>query len=76
MIAQPVMPFPMVRMLEYLKIDSALGFDLMAEKMAAAIVRCRMCTKRHTCDYDVESRYFRCPNRELFDQLEDLRDAL
>ena len=64
----------MVRMLEHLEIDSEIGFALMPEKMADAVVRCRTCKHFHTCDYDVESRYFRCRNRDLFDHLEDLQN--
>ncbi len=74
MAAQYAMPYPLERMLEHLDIDIERSFELRPEKMANAIIVCRQCKMFHTCDYDVESRYFICPNRDLLDQLEDLLD--
>ncbi|MDP6260213.1 MAG: hypothetical protein QGH63_14125 [Rhodospirillales bacterium] len=66
------MPYPMKRMLDYLEIDVARGFELMPEKMEAAMQQCVLCNMFHTCDYQVESRYLICPNRIVYDQFEDL----
>jgi hypothetical protein len=61
-------------MLEYLEIDLQTGFRFSAPAMEAAGQTCRACKMFHTCDYQVESRYFICPNRELLDSLEDQQD--
>ncbi len=73
MVAQLAMPYPLKRMFGHLKLDIERSFKLMPEKMEDAIQSCLMCKFFHTCDYDSESRYFLCPNRDLFDQLEDLQ---
>ncbi len=73
MVAEIVMPFPLSRMFEHLNIDIERSFKLMPEQMKDAMHRCLMCKFIDTCDYDSESRYFLCPNRDLFDQLEDLQ---
>ncbi len=70
MIAQPVMPDPLKRMLKHLDIDIQQGFESMPEGMEEAMLSCRRCKFFDTCDYDTESRYFLCPNRDIFDQLE------
>ncbi len=66
------MPHPLGCMLEYLDIDIESSIKLMPKEMQAATKRCRQCDKFHACDFNVESRYFLCPNRELLDQLEDM----
>ncbi len=73
MVARMAMPFPLSRMLEHFKIDMERSLELMPEQMEDAMRRCSMCRFFDTCDYDSESRYFLCPNRDLFDQLEDLQ---
>ena len=70
MIAQIAMPYPMERMLEHMNLDIEYSFESMPGVMEDAMVRCRTCEKYCTCDEDVESRYFACPNRDLLDQLE------
>jgi hypothetical protein len=35
-----------------------------------------MCKWFDNCDYNVESRYFLCPNRDFFDQLELLQGKI
>lgn len=72
MVAEYVMTYPLMRMLEHLNIDIERSFELMPEKMEDAIVKCRRCQMFVTCDELTESRYFMCPNRDLLDQLEDL----
>ncbi len=72
MIAEYVMPYPLMRMLEHLNIDIERSFELMPEKMEDAMLTCRRCEMFVTCDELVESRYFICPIRDLLDQLEDL----
>jgi hypothetical protein len=61
-------------MFEYLELDLETGFRLSATEMRAAMRTCRACGMFHTCDYQVESRYFICPNREFLDRLEDHQD--
>ena len=68
--AQLAMPYPLEKMLEHLNLDVGRSFDLMPEKMEDAMVRCRMCENFCSCDEDVESRYFLCPNRDILDWLE------
>ncbi|MDP6563758.1 MAG: hypothetical protein QF578_02950 [Alphaproteobacteria bacterium] len=72
MSAQTTMPYPMRRMLEYLDIDIERGIELLPTEIQDSFRRCRRCDRFDTCDYNVESRYFQCPNRELLDRLEDL----
>lgn len=73
MVAQLAMPYPLKRMFGHLKLDIERSFKLMPEKMEDAIQSCLMCKLFHTCDYDSESRYLLFPNRDVFDQLEDLQ---
>lgn len=71
--ATPItIPEPLVKMFEHLELDIERGLELLPANMADAITNCRVCNAAQTCDYDVESRYFRCPNRELLDNLEYL----
>lgn len=70
MAAQLAMPYPLKKMLAHLDLDIACGFQAEPVAMEEAMVACRMCKMFDSCDYDVESRYFLCPNRDLFDQLE------
>lgn len=73
MIAQLAMPYPMEKMLGYLNLDIERSFESMPEMMEDAMVRCRMCEMYCTCDENVESRYFLCPNRDLLDQIERIQ---
>jgi hypothetical protein len=66
------MPRPLGCMLEYLDIDIERSIKLMPNEMQAATERCRQCDKYNACDFNVESRYFLCPNRGLLDQLEEM----
>ncbi len=68
--AQLAMPYPLEKMLGYLNLDIERGFESMPEKMEDAMVRCHRCEMFCTCDENVESRYFLCPNRNLLDRLE------
>lgn len=72
MTLRSAMPYPLHRMFEYLDIDIERSSKLMPEEMREATERCRRCDKFRACDFDVESRYFRCPNRKLLDQLEEM----
>lgn len=72
MTLQSTMPYPLGCMLEYLDIDIERSIKLMPEEMQAATERCRQCDKFLACDFNVESRYFLCPNRGLLDRLEDM----
>lgn len=74
MIAQSVLPDPLRRMFEYLEINLETGFRLSVTEMEAAMRTCRACRMFHTCDYQAESRYFICPNREFLDRLEEHQD--
>ena len=74
MVVRPMMPLPFQRMLEHLNIDAESSFKRLPEKTRDAVQRCLICKFFHNCDYDSESRYFRCPNRDFLDQLEYLRD--
>ncbi len=69
---QLVLPYPLVRMFEYLDIDHERGLKLLPEAMADGIEACLACDMSEMCDFNSEVRYFRCPNRELLDRLEDL----
>ena len=68
--AQLVMPAPLKRMLKHLNIDVQQGFESMPDEMEEAMLSCQRCKFFDNCDYDSESRYFLCPNRDVFDQLE------
>ncbi|MEE8352597.1 MAG: hypothetical protein V3R37_10465 [Rhodospirillales bacterium] len=70
MIAQIAMPCPLEKMLGHLNLDVGRSFEAMPEKMEDAMVKCSKCGMFYTCDENVESRYFVCPNRNLLDQLE------
>jgi hypothetical protein len=76
MAAQLTMPYPLEKMFEHLDLDIARGFQTEPVLMEEATVVCRMCKMSNSCDYDVESRYFLCPNRDLFDQLERLQGKI
>ena len=73
MVAQLAMPYPMERMLEYLNLDIERSFGAIPEVLEDAMVRCRMCEMFCSCDEDVESRYFVCPNRNLLDRIERIQ---
>ena len=62
----------MRRMFEHLKIDIEHALSILPKDMVESIETCRECKFFERCDYDVESRYFRCPNRDLLERLEDL----
>ncbi len=66
------MPHPLGCMLAYLGIDIERSIELMPREMQAATEQCRHCDKFTACDFNVESRYFLCPNRELLDRLEEM----
>ena len=66
------MPYPLSCMFEHLDIDIGRSIKLMPEEMQAATERCRQCNKFRACDFNVESRYFQCPNRDLLDLLEEM----
>ncbi len=76
MAARLAMPYPLEKMFAHLDLDVARGFQAEPVLMHEAIVACRMCKMFDTCDYDVESRYFLCPSRDLFDQLERLQGKI
>ena len=76
MVAQLAMPTPMKQMLGHLNINIERSFEAMPERMEDAMLTCMTCEMFHNCDYDVESRYFMCPNRELFDWLEGLQGKI
>ncbi len=76
MTAQWAMPYPLEKMFEHLDLDIARGFQTVPVRMEEAIAACRMCKMLDNCDYDVESRYFSCPNRDVFDQLELLQGRI
>ncbi len=73
MAAQWAMPYPLQKMFEHLDLDIARGFQTVPVLMEEAMAACRMCKMFGNCDYNVESRYFLCPNRGLLDQLERLQ---
>lgn len=72
MTAHHPIPYPLKVMLEHLAIDIERAFESMPKEMKSGIEACKRCKMFRRCDYFVESRYFQCPNRDLFDQLEDL----
>ena len=76
MVAQITMPYPLGKMFEHLDLDVERSFELLPAMMEDAMVSCRMCSMFRTCDFDVESRYFMCPNRDLLDKLERLLDKI
>jgi hypothetical protein len=71
MISQQVVPLPLRRMFDHLDVSIEHSFQLKPVQMKEAMVKCQQCGKFFRCDYDTESRYFRCPNRDLLDDLED-----
>ncbi len=76
MVAQITMPYPLEKMFEHLELDVERSFELLPAMMKDATVNCQMCSMFHTCDYDVESRYFMCPNRDLLDTLERMQGKI
>ncbi|MHA1559893.1 MAG: hypothetical protein ACTSWI_04385 [Alphaproteobacteria bacterium] len=76
MTTRRAMPYPLKKMLEHLDLNIARGFRTAPALMEGAVVACRMCEMFDNCDYDVESRYFLCPNRDRFDQLERLQGKI
>lgn len=72
MTAHHKIPYPLKTMLEHLEIDIEPAFELLPKEMQKGIKTCTRCKMFQRCDYFVESRYFQCPNRDLFDRLEDL----
>ncbi len=76
MAAKWAMPYPLEKMFEHLELDIARGFQTMPVLMEETKAACQMCKWFKNCDYDVESRYFLCPNRDFFDQLERLQDKI
>ncbi len=71
MTAQLTMPYPLQQMLGHLDLDVDRCFRAMPQDMEDAMQKCYMCPYFRICDYDSESRYFLCPNRDLLDCLED-----
>ncbi len=76
MAAQWAMPYPLEKMFEHLDLDIARGFQTVPVLMEEAMAVCQMCKWLNNCDYNVESRYFLCPNRDVFDQLELLQGKI
>ncbi|MAF95868.1 MAG: hypothetical protein CMM60_08965 [Rhodospirillaceae bacterium] len=76
MVAQLAMPYPLEKMIGYLNLDIERSFESMPEMMEDAMAKCRMCEMYCTCDEDVESRYFVCPNRNLLDRLERIQGKI
>ena len=76
MAAKLAMPYPLEKMFEHLDLDIARGFQMSPVLMEEAMVACRICKMFDNCDYKVESRYFLCPNRDRFDQLERLQGKI
>ncbi len=72
MTVRSAMPYPLCCMFEHLDIDIERSIKLMPEEMRAANKTCRQCNKFLACDFNVESRYFQCPNRIFLDQLEEM----
>ncbi len=70
MVAQLAIPCALEKMLEHVSLDIGRCFELMPEAMEDAMATCRACEMSPSCDEDVESRYFICPNRNLLDRLE------
>jgi hypothetical protein len=73
MVDQIPLPYPLEKMFEHLDLDIEWSFELLPTLMRDAVVDCQNCRMFQACDYDVESRYFLCPNRNLLDQLEQLQ---
>ncbi len=73
MTAQLAMPYPLTRMLEYLELDLDRCFKSMPGGMEDAMQACLTCKFFYSCDDNSESRYFVCPNRDLFDRLDDMQ---
>ena len=73
MAAQLAMPAPMKQMLDYLNIDIDLACEALPEDMEDAMQTCLTCKALDICEDDMESLYFRCPNRGLFDVLAKLQ---
>ena len=71
MCAHHILPVPLNRMFKHLRIDIERSFQLTPNEMKSAIRTCQMCNKLRRCDFDSESRYFRCPHRGFLDQLAD-----
>jgi len=65
-------PYPLKKMLAFLEIDAERAYKTLPKEMVDGIDTCKRCKVHQRCDYFSESRYFQCPNRDLFDQLEDL----
>ncbi len=76
MAAQIKMPYPLEKMFEHLELDIEWSLELRPTMMEEAMVKCQMCKMFHTCDYNVESRYFMCPNRNILDDLERLQGKI
>ena len=76
MIAQIAMPCPLEKMLGHLNLDVERSFESMPEMMEDAMVKCSKCEMFFTCDENVESGYFICPNRNLLDRLERKQDKV
>ena len=76
MAVKSAMPYPLKKMFEHLDLDIALGFQTSPMLMDEATDACQKCKNFDTCDYDAESRYFLCPNRDFFDQLERLQGKI
>ncbi len=72
MTAQLAMPYPLTRMLEHLELDLDRCFRLTPGGMEDAMQTCLTCRFFEACDYNSESRYFVCPNRDTLDRLNDM----
>jgi len=68
---QHTVPLPLRRMFEHLDVNIEHSFQRMPNQMKNAMHTCEVCDKFCRCDYDTESRYFRCPNRDFLDILEE-----
>ena len=73
MAAQLAMPAPMKQMLDYLNIDTERACEAMPEDMEDAIQICLTCKANLFCEEDMESLYFRCPNRGFLDMVAKLQ---
>ncbi len=76
MVAQLTIPCALEKMLEHVSLDIERCFELMPEAMEDAMTTCQMCRKSPSCDENVESRYFVCPNRDLLDRLERIQGKI
>ncbi len=63
-------------MFEHLDLDISRGFQTVPVLMEEAMAVCQMCKWFNNCGYNVESRYFLCPNMDVFDQLELLQGKI